>query len=279
MSEIKFNPPTVLVAGCSGQVGKALVNAFNQAGFTTVGMTTAELDITSEASVQSAISAVQPNFVVNAARFPDVDKAETEGDTARKILLDGPINLAMACQQIDAVLIHLSSEYVFDGDDAPYSELDTVSPLNLFGHYCNEAESEIRFILPRHIVIRVGLVFSEDPRRFVAKTLRDLREGRVLRMVSDEVGTPTSANDLARVITAQIRQLDLGSEAYGIYHYGGGGSASWFEMGELIYAQALQREDLPSELLQPIRGEDIPSRRRGQKMSDWIAINCSNTSG
>ncbi len=260
MNSVVFPPPTVLVTGASGQVGKALVQAFNEAGFNVTGMSVSDMDITSEASVMSALSAVEPNFVVNTARFPDVDKAETEGDAARRLLVDGPVNLAMGCRQVGATLIHLTSEYVFDGKNGPYAEDAPTAPLNLFGHYCREAETEIESILPAHIILRVGLVFSADPRRFIAQTLNSFREQKTLRMVSDEVGTPTSAPDLARVITAQIRQLDLGSTAYGIYHYGGGGSASWFEMGELVYAQALQREDLPDDLLQPIQGQDVPSR-------------------
>ena len=271
MAKGLFAPPTILVAGASGQTGNALVQLFDRAGFSVVGMSRAELDVASEASVQTALSAVQPDFVVNCARYPDVDRAESEGDSAHRLLVEGPINLAMACRSINATLIHLSSEYVFDGNDAPYDEQAPTAPLSLFGHYCREGELEIERILPAHIVLRVGLVFSADPRRFVANTLQTLRSHTEKRMVSDEIGTPTSVEDLGRVLVAVIRQLDLGSQAFGVYHYGGGGSASWFEMGELIYAQALQREDLPDNLLQPVRGDDVPGRAPRPKD---VRLNC-----
>lgn len=260
MTQALFAPPTVLVTGASGQTGSALATYLDQAGFFVVGMDRSELDVASEASVQAAINAVQPNFVVNCARYPDVDRAESEGDAAHRLLVEGPVNLAMACRSSNATLIHLSSEYVFDGEDAPYDEEAATSPLSLFGHYCREGELEIERILPSYIVLRVGLVFSADPRRFVATTLDTLRAHTEKRMVSDEIGTPTSIDDLGRVLVAMIRQLDLGSQAFGVYHYGGGGSASWFEMGELIYAQARQREDLPDSLLQPVRGDEVPGR-------------------
>ena len=237
-----------------------MVQAFEAAGFNVASMGRDALDLTSEASIYSAVDAVQPDFVVNAARFSDVDTAEIEGDAARSLLQEGPVNLALACRQVGATLISFSTEYVFDGNGAPYAESAPTSPLNLFGHYSREAELEISSLLPQHIILRVGFIFSASLNRFVAKTLEDLRAHRQKRMVSDEIGTPTRADDLARVVTAQIRQLDLGSEAFGIYHYGGGGSASWFEMGELIYAQALQREDLPDHLLQPVRGSEVPGR-------------------
>lgn len=260
MSKTLFTPPTVLIAGGSGQTGRALASIFDEAGLNVVAMDRAELDITSEASVKAAITAVEPNFVVNCARYPDVDRAESEGDSAYRLLVEGPMYLAMACRSIDATLIHLSSEYVFDGKDAPYAEDASTSPLSLFGHYCREGEVEIARLIDRYIVMRVGLVFSADPRRFVYDTLHTIRQGREKRMVSDEIGTPTSIEDLGRVLTAMIRQLDLGSDAYGIYHYGGGGSASWFELGELVYAQARQREDLADNLLQPVRGDEVPGR-------------------
>ncbi|MGB0965606.1 MAG: SDR family oxidoreductase [Litorivicinus sp.] len=260
MASSIFTPPTVLVTGASGQTGRALTQLFDAAGFTTVGMDRTELDVCSEASVQTAINAVAPDFVVNCARYPDVDRAESEGDAAHRLLVEGPANLAMACRANNAILIHLSSEYVFDGSDGPYSEGDPTAPLSLFGHYCREGELEVERILSRHIVLRVGLVFSADPRRFVWTTLQTIRAHKERRMVSDEIGTPTSIDDLGRVLVAMIKQLDLGSEAFGIYHYGGGGSASWFEMGELIYAQASQREDLPADLLQPVRGDEVPGR-------------------
>lgn len=255
-----FPPPTVLITGASGQTGRALTQMFDAAGFTAVGMDRTELDVCSEASALNAITALAPDFVVNCARYPDVDRAESEGDAAHRLLVEGPTNLAMACRVVDATLIHLSSEYVFDGSAGPYDEFDHTAPLSLFGHYCREGELEIERILPRHIVLRVGLVFSADPRRFVSTTLDTIRAHREKRMVSDEIGTPTSIADLGRVLVAMIKQLDLGSQAFGVYHYGGGGSASWFEMGELIYAQASQREDLPADLLQPVRGDEVPGR-------------------
>lgn len=260
MSTPLFPAPTILVTGASGQIGRELVASFDQAGFNAIGMDRTELDVCSEASVNNAVSAVAPDFVVNCARYPDVDRAESEGDSAYRLLVEGPINLAMACRAHNATLIHLSSEYVFDGQEAPYAEDATTAPLSLFGHYCREGELEVERILAKHIVLRVGLVFSADPRRFVYSTLQDLRQHNERRMVSDEIGTPTSIMDLARVLVAMIKQLDLGSQAFGTYHYGGGGSASWFEMGELIYAQASQREDLPDDLMHPVRGEEVPGR-------------------
>ena len=222
---------TVLIAGGSGQTGRALASIFDEAGLNVVAMDRAELDITSEASVKAAISAVEPNFVVNCARYPDVDRAESEGDSAYRLLVEGHVS-CNGLSRIDATLIHLSGEYVFDGKDAPYAEDAPTAPLSLFGHYCREGEVEIARLIDRYIVMRVGLVFSADPRRFVYETLHTIRQGREKRMVSDEIGTPTSIQDLGRVLTAMIRQLDLGSDAYGIYHYGGGGSASWFELGD-----------------------------------------------
>lgn len=244
----------VLVTGAGGQLGLDLVDAF--ADHDVVGLTRAELDITDEAAVATAVDALRPALVINAAAVTDVDGCESDPSGAHRANALGPWWLARACERSGATLVTFSTDYVFDGaapsgpGGAPrgYVEGDPLAPLSVYGRSKAAGEQLVRETLPRHHIVRTAWVSGARGRNFVRTMLRLADEGRDVRVVDDQIGSPTFTRDLATA----VRALAV-SGRYGTLHLVNEGSCSWFELAAALFELAGRTVDLgpqPSSAMQ-----------------------------
>lgn len=231
----------ILVTGAGGQVGRALTARRLSSELKIRGLDRAALDITDPGAVTAALDGT--DLVINAAAYTAVDAAETEPEQAHAVNARGPAMLAEACAAAEIPLIHLSTEYVFDGRKAgPWREDDPVGPINIYGASKAAGEDAVRAALPRHVIVRTSWVYSADGRNFVRTMLRAAREHFELRVVDDQIGAPTAAGDIAdAIIVIARRLLDAEAALYGTYHYAALGETSWYGFARAIFDDAERR--------------------------------------
>ncbi|MGD9509720.1 MAG: dTDP-4-dehydrorhamnose reductase [Geminicoccaceae bacterium] len=227
-------PLKVLITGASGQLGQELMARAGPAGFALVGFGHGELDIADRAAVERAMTSVDPDLVVNAAAYTAVDQAESEPERAFAINAEGPRHLARACAGAEVPLIHVSTDYVFDGAKREgYVEDDPVAPLQVYGASKEAGERAVREELAEHLIVRTAWVYSSHHRNFVL-TMRQLAAERdELRVVGDQFGSPTWAGELADAICAMAARIEGGGK-FGTYHFVGGGSTSWAGFAQAV---------------------------------------------
>jgi dTDP-4-dehydrorhamnose reductase len=255
--------PRLLVLGAGGQVGSELVRAGPVRGFAVTGLTRADLDITRAEDVRDAIVRAGCALVVNAAAYTAVDRAEREPEAAFAVNRDGAANVASACTVADVPLLHLSTDYVFDGTKATsYVESDPVHPLSVYGASKAAGERAVVERLARHIVLRTSWVYSAVGHNFVRTMLRLGAERDRLSVVADQVGCPTSAADLAAtVLTLAEALLGDGRERWGTYHYAGAGETSWHGFAVAIFDLAAPYSGRRPEVV-PIATSEYPTPAR-----------------
>jgi len=218
----------ILVTGAAGQLGTALQASLR--GHDLVALGHAQLDITRLAAVREAIDAHSPDLVINAAAFNDVDGAESRPEDAYTGNALGPRNLAVATAARNIAVLHVSSDYVFDGTaKQPYTEFDPTNPRSAYGRSKLAGEEAVRTLNHRHYIVRTAWLFSTVGRNF-AKTMCGLADRPEVRVVSDQYGSPTYAPHLAAALTQLIE-----SGAFGTYHLAGKGGTSWFELTRRLY--------------------------------------------
>lgn len=229
----------VLVLGNAGQLGQELVLEFRFRGYYVTGMDRDTVDITDRFQVEEVVGALDPSVVINAAAYNQVDVAEREPQAAFSVNAMAVRNVAIACRQVDAVLVHYSTDYVFDGlAGRPYTEADTPRPVGAYGVSKLAGEHFALAYLDNPLIIRTSGVFGAgglDTARgnFIESMLRLAASGQPIRMVEDHYASPTHAPLLA-ARTADM--VDRGMS--GLYHVGGGVPVSWFEFAKLIFATA-----------------------------------------
>ncbi|MBS0898394.1 dTDP-4-dehydrorhamnose reductase [Pantoea dispersa] len=229
----------VLLTGAYGQLGRCLLDRV-PAEWILLACGSAELDITDRPAVERVVKKFRPDVIINAAAYTAVDKAETDRIRAMKVNAIGPENLAIAAHQQGARLIHLSTDYVFDGSKkTPYTESDLPCPINFYGLSKWEGEKRVFSVLPDAVVIRTSWVFSEYGANFVKTMLRLAETRSEISVVNDQFGCPTYAGDLAQAIIT----LASRAEAAGVYHYCGDVAVSWCEFAQAIFVAA-QRDVL-----------------------------------
>ena len=224
----------VLVFGASGQLGQCLAyvaEARNTPGL--VFLAEAQANILDPAGLAGLFAEYRPAYVINCAAYTAVDKAEDEVDLARRINRDGVVNLARLCGEYGSTLIQISTDFVFAGaSHQPLIETDETAPLSIYGLTKLEGEQVIPGLTEKYFTLRTSWLYSEFAGNFV-KTMRKLgRERDELRVIWDQVGTPTYAIDLAGVILGIIEN---GSTAYGLYHYSNEGLTSWYDFATAIF--------------------------------------------
>ena len=247
----------VLDTGAHGQLGQELMGRGADAGFAPVGLGRSELDIADRGAVERAMATVDPDLVVNAAAYTAVDQAESEPERAHAINADGPRHLARACAVAKVPLIHVSTDYVFDGTKAEgYAEDDPVAPLQVYGASKEVGERAVREELPEHLIIRTAWVYSSHHRNFVL-TMRQLAAERdELRVVGDQLGSPTWAGELAEAIYAMAARLE-GGDKFGTYHFAGAGSTSWAGFAQAVMELA-PPDGRPAPPVVPIPAAGFP---------------------
>lgn len=252
----------LLVLGAGGQVGHELCRLAWPEGYRLAAFGHAGVDITRREAVVAAVAHERPDIVINAAAYTAVDRAESETDKAWAGNCTGPLNLAAVCHDAGIPLIHLSTDYVFDGSKkGPYREDDAVRPLGAYGQSKEAGERAVRGLLPQHVILRTAWVYSAHGHNFV-KTMLRLAEGRpVLRVVADQQGSPTSAADIAAAIAAIARQIAAGNQRWGTYNFAGAGAVSWHGFAEAIFALAAPWRGPPPRV-EPITTAEYPTPAR-----------------
>ncbi|CAN5873675.1 dTDP-4-dehydrorhamnose reductase [soil metagenome] len=264
----------VLIAGADGQIGRALISgAPPHAQVRALGR--ARLDLTHPAEVAGIVREIRPDLVVNAAGYTAVDRAETEPETACAVNQEGTGHLAGAALEVGARMIHFSTDYVFDGNQGrPYLPDDRTNPLNVYGITKLAGEGAVLGALgERAAVIRTAWVYAAGGHNFVCTMLRLLGERERVTVVSDQIGTPTSAASVARAAWAVADSADL----HGIVHWTDGGVASWYDFAVAIREEALEAGLLAhaAEVL-PISTEAFAAHARRPRYS---VLDCSATQG
>jgi dTDP-4-dehydrorhamnose reductase len=248
----------VLICGADGQIGHALAELSSQQHWIDcVALGRRKLDVTDAVQVQQQLERHLPDYVVNCASFNCVDEAERQPELALAVNTAGASILASACNRLSIPLLHLSSDYVFDGRYAGgYSEDDEVSPLGVLGRSKWAGEEAIRADLAQHLILRVSWVFSARGDNYLLRTLEQARYEPVIDAVDDRRGCPTSADDVARVVVAILRQLTCGIDVWGTYHYCGAEITSCYGFSEAILAAARQYETLAVQELRAVASTD-----------------------
>ncbi len=227
----------ILVAGKEGQVARALASAAPGTA-TVVTLGRPQLDLTDPASIDAVIASVRPDIVINAAAYTAVDQAETDEEAAFAVNSVGAGALAAAAARIGAPILHISTDYVFDGSKAsPYVEADPVAPLGVYGRSKQAGEEAVAAANPHHLILRTAWVYSPVGKNFAKTMLRVAGLREELGVVNDQVGNPTSAADIAAAIWQITQHIsdDPARLLPGLYHMTASGEASWAEFAEEIF--------------------------------------------
>lgn len=253
----------LLIAGWQGQVARALVEAAPACpDVTACAVGRAALDICEARSIERALSHIEPSIVINSAAYTAVDKAETDSERAFALNRDGARLLAEAAARRGIPIIHLSSDYVYDGHKAsPYVETDPASPVTVFGRSKLEGEQAVQQANPKHVILRTAWVFSPSGRNFVKTMLGQAAEQERVRVVDDQHGSPTYAPHLVTAILELARRLSAGTGeqgAWGVYHAAGSGATTWRAFAEEVFRRSAALGG-PSAAVDPIASTDYPT--------------------
>lgn len=264
----------ILLTGANGQVGWELSNRGGQQGLEILALDHSDLDITDPVSVNREVNRSGVSLVVNAAGYTAVDQAESEPELAFAANRDGPAYLASACGKAGIPLVHISTDYVFDGSkEGAYLVTDPVSPLSVYGKSKAAGEVEVRKHLREHFILRTGWLYGVHGHNFVKTMLRLGREREVVQVVTDQYGCPTYAADLAETILRIATQfLEGGQVHWGTYHYCGKGVTTWHAFAEEIFRLASDYASLKVKRVEPISTSEYPTPARRPSNS---VLDCS----
>ena len=253
----------ILVAGAQGQLARALVDAARERdGLDVVALGRPQLDLVDKVTIAEAFAAIQPDLVVNAAGYTAVDKAESDADAAFAVNRDGAAALAAAADRHACPIIHISTDYVFDGAKAePYVETDPVNPAGVYGRSKLEGETAVRAANPRHLILRTAWLYAPYGQNFLRTMVRLARERPQLRVVGDQHGNPTYVPHLADAILAVVAQLGAGghpADVWGVYQAAADGETTWAGFAaEIVRVGA--HHGLPPVPVSPISTAEYPA--------------------
>ncbi len=226
----------VLVTGVKGQLGYDVVKELTKRNHEAVGVDIEDMDITDFSAVEKVLTAVKPDAVIHCAAWTAVDAAEDNADKVMKINVDGTANIAKVCKAIDAKMVYISTDYVFDGTgEAPWDpDCKDYAPQNVYGISKLGGEKAVAEILSKYFIVRIAWVFGKNGNNFIKTMLRLSETHDTLRVVDDQIGTPTYTYDLSRLLVDMIE-----TEKYGYYHATNeGGYISWAEFASEIFKRA-----------------------------------------
>jgi dTDP-4-dehydrorhamnose reductase len=254
----------ILVTGRQGQLARGLVEAADASGVELVAVGRPVLDLVDENAVTTLVSRERPDVVVNAAAYTAVDKAESESALANDVNARGAGYVARACAAHSIPIIHISTDYVFDGlKDDPYREVDPTGPINAYGRSKLEGEARVADACARHLILRTAWVHSPWGGNFVKTMLRLATERPAVSVVGDQKGSPTYAPHLAEVVLAIANRAvaDPAGTPWGIYHAVGAGETNWFGFAREIFRSAAEH-GLPAAEVTAITTADYPTPAR-----------------
>lgn len=262
----------VLVTGANGQLGQSLqFIAPNYPDLHFVFCSSSDLDISNAENCQAVFSKLKPNYCINAAAYTAVDKAESEPEKAHLINVIGAQNLAEVCKQYTTVLLHISTDFVFDGNrdvtssavEVPYTENDIPNPTGVYGQTKLDGEKAIQATFDNYFIIRTSWVYSQFGNNFMKTMLRLASERESFSVVNDQIGTPTNAVDLADALVKIIQYCQtVPVEVYGIYNFSNEGQCSWYDFAQKIFEINNKNIDL-----KPIPTSSFPTSAKRPKYS------------
>ena len=265
----------ILILGSQGQLGRCLYDQFSQTDYELIYHSRADTDIADLTETSENLIALNPDIVVNATAYTAVDLAETHESLAYQVNHFAVDNLASQCEKIGSFLIHVSTDYVFDGTASrPYKEEDKTNPKSVYGASKLAGEIAIQRTDCRFLIIRTSWVFSEYGNNFFKTMLRLGAERETLSIVGDQIGCPTYAQDIASLIVDLIPRIEKGSIESGMYHFCGDTACSWYQFAKEIFAQADQLGYRTPKQVQSIATKDYPTpaKRPGYSVFDCTKI-------
>ena len=230
----------IIVLGCNGQLGRCLYDQLEKTDHDVIYTSRDQINIADFEVTRNHIKKISPDIVINAAAYTAVDKAEQNQEKADLINHLAVANIASSCNELDCWLVHLSTDYVFDGvSKIPYKEDDKTNPQSVYGNTKLKGEIAIKSSDCKHIIIRTAWVYSEYGNNFLKTMLRLGVERNELRIVGDQIGCPTFAHDIAKTIVTILKNLESNQINSGLYHFGGNLCYSWAEFAQAIFNEAL----------------------------------------
>lgn len=238
----------ILVLGCNGQLGRCLYDQLEKTDHNVIYTSRDQIDITDFEATTLQIKQISPDIVINATAYTAVDKAEQEQNKAGLINHLAVANIAMSCNELECWLIHVSTDYVFDGNSkVPYKEDDKTNPQSVYGETKLNGEIAIQASDCKYIIIRTAWVFSEYGNNFLKTMLRLCADRNELRIVGDQIGCPTYAHDIANAIVVILKSLKSKELNSGLYHFGGNVCCSWVEFAQAIFDEAMRLKVIASK--------------------------------
>ena len=266
----------ILITGSNGQLGWELCQRKSQYDKDSFACDLPLFDLTDKDNIIQTIDTVKPDIIINAAAYTAVDPAEKDPETAFKVNRDGVGYLADACKAAAIPLIHISTDYVFDGTkDAAYKETDPISPIGIYGKSKAQGEELLRQTWPNHIILRTAWLYSVHGNNFIKTMLRVGKQNEQLRVVDDQYGCPTSASDLAdAILTIADGILNKHMKTWGTYHYSNSGKTTWFKFAQKIFEFAAPYDTFALKQLHPITTEayPTPAKRPANSVLDCTLI-------
>ena len=250
----------ILVFGSSGQVGLCLRDELLDFEHEVMFLSSSDVDITNKHESQSKIELFDPDIVINAAAYTAVDKSEEEIGIAEAVNAIAVDTIAKVCKRVDSVLIHISTDYVFDGDtNQPYSESSPTNPMGAYGRTKLLGERAAEASGCKFIIIRTSWLFSRYGNNFLKTMLRIGSSNETIKVVSNEFGCPTYAPDLAKAILGTFESIKMTDFESGIYHFSGQLICSWYEFAEKIFSEDKIYDLKTPEFVIPIKSEEYPT--------------------
>jgi dTDP-4-dehydrorhamnose reductase len=269
----------VLILGYHGQLGRCLYDQLEKTDYDVVYTSRDQIDIADFNDTVDKIKKIQPNIIINATAYTSVDEAEQNKDTADLINHLAVANIAKTCNELDCWLVHISTDYVFDGTSMKsYREDDQTNPQSVYGNTKLKGEHAIKFSKCKHIIIRTAWVYSEYGNNFLKTMVRLSATKSQLHIVGDQIGCPTYAQDIAKAIVAILEKLKSKKFTSGLYHFGGNFSCSWAEFAQEIFDQAVQLKIIASKPnILTITSKEFPTLAKRPKRSELNSNKISST--
>jgi len=253
---------SIVLTGANGQVGHAIQKMALISNVSITAYTRAECDITNYTSTKNLLESTSPGLIINAAAYTAVDAAEENAELAFEINQMGCENLAKICYELDIPLLHISTDYVFDGSaHTPYKETDNTSPCNVYGNSKLEGEKSVIQNCKKYIILRTSWVFGEHGNNFVKTMLRLAKERKELSVVNDQIGCPTSANSIAKAILEIVSAIKQSHNDWGIYHYCDKPETTWYGFAREVFEQ-MASLGMSTPVVTPITTDEYPQRAR-----------------
>lgn len=265
----------IMVFGSSGQLGKCLEDHLVNSNHELSLLDKNEGNITDFQSIKKKIEIFRPNVIINSGAYTNVDKAESEKEKAFSINSTGPRNIAKLCFKYKCLLIHISTDFVFDGNTSrPYRENDITNPINNYGKSKLSGENEIISSGCSFLILRTSWVYSEYGSNFLKTILKNSLKNSELKIVDDQIGCPTYAQDIAKSILKILKKVNISdlSNYKDIYNFCGDVECTWFEFTKIIFQEALMLDIEMPKLIHPIKTKDF---KRAAQVPAYSALDCT----